>query len=483
MIEFDFFVTIFLLLMTVLVHGYKIRALRKKPAWGDSYTYLRIAMEIRQKKRVPKYLNFYYQGNEEKEKFTLPPLLMLILAPFVQLPYRKVILFPSFLDILVAFIVLLVTRLQFDCTWLQAFSGACIYLLSPLNTETSRTVTPRPLGLIFFLLFLIFATLYWTEQGAAYFFLSCLSMALAFLSQRMVSQIIYLLSPFVVLFGYAFWGEEWLFLLGLLFLAFFSAMVLTKLRYLEIFNDHFQRVRLHAIHGDQRTFQKKLGNPVTLIKSNPWLLFLPIFLLPDISLVPAMHIMSLYLNGCIFLGIFWIFGNGVNHIYFASPLVAILVAPHLFANNSILAATLLIAICCAFLIIRSISSFNTKYLSEDWNHCLDWIKKNKFGGSVIVVPQITCPPLIFFTNLHIVSASHGSKAVSFNRLFLKRLLNDTVEFLRFIHENFIDFVLVDKKSLSAESNTGDTYKTISKMKKLYENETLLLLSSQPARGD
>jgi hypothetical protein len=113
---------------------------------NDAYSHIRIAREISKQKKLPKKLGFFVA--KKPVNYTLPPLLHLILAPFSKMDYKKLILFPNIINLLITLEVFFIISLKTSTIEL-AFFGAAIYLLTRINTVGTSSLTPRQLGLLF----------------------------------------------------------------------------------------------------------------------------------------------------------------------------------------------------------------------------------------------------------------------------------------------------------------------------------------------
>jgi hypothetical protein len=101
--------------------------------------------------------------------------------------------------------------------------------------------------------------------------------------------------------------------------------------------DHLRRVLVHARIGQQQRLRREFGNPVQIVKANPWLLLLA----SACGRRPRRHgSMQAGLGwqrplplGMLVLAVVWVMGNSVNHVFFASPMVAWLLAATLPAGH------------------------------------------------------------------------------------------------------------------------------------------------------
>jgi hypothetical protein len=359
-----------------------------------------------------------------------------------------------------------------NATLLQAVTASLIYLLSPINAFVQTQITPRPLGALFFLLFVAFFSIF-MKNGSTQCLLFCpLWIALLLLSQRMVTQILVLGIPFIAIFLMICVDYR----IAMHFLAVVAsgvllAVVMTGGYYRTVFIDHYRRIIQHARHGDQTTFRKKLGNPLQIVKANPWMVVLGFLMLvhgaPDLYVAPIAG----YLIISMMLAFFWVFGNSVNHVYFASPLGALLISKYLFLNLFETIILLATATGCLYLIYREYSVAVKKQIDRQWFECFSFIRDREMKGAILVLPGIACPPIVYYTNLRLISAGHGSKAMEFNRLFLRENISNPAFIKKFVTENGVAWVLFEKSRLRLDVALilKDVYPTI------FENEALCLL--------
>ena len=436
-------------LFILAVHTYRIVRVNNKPLWGDAFTYLRIAREIARCRCIPDRLSFFRIGKDEVDRFTLPPLLMLLLAPFSRLPYRVMIQTSFLFDLLIAVMCFLTARLILHCTATQAAFASLIYLLTPITCFTTTSLTPRPLGLLFFLLFSV-SVAFCLETGSwSAFFLAVASVTFLLLSQRMVVQIVFLVSPLVVGF-LEISSHTGAVILFSIVLGITGALLLTKGRYFVIIVDHFRRVLVHVRFGDQAAFKKKLGNPLEIIKANPWLLLLPLLLWQHGAFDYLSLIMLGYTMGVLILAEFWVFGNGINHIYFASPLVALLLVKNLQIGTEIAALMLCIGTASFYLVLRRYRVVaDRRAISQDWLDCFAFINASRLEGTIMVVPSVACSPIVYYTGLNLLSSGHGSNAMVFNRLHLRKRMLDKGFIQKVVQDNGIDYILVETDKLPA----------------------------------
>ena len=452
----------------------RLKNINNKPLWGDGFTYLRTARQIAETGTLPDTLDFYRLGNKQGDLFTLPPLLMLLLVPFHRMDYRVLANIPYSIDLLIAIAIYFFSHSLLGATYLQATTASLIYLLSPINTFTQTQITPRQLGALFLLLFASFYSLYIQRDNLVYLYFCPFWVCFLLLSQRMVTQILFLGAPFIAIF-LAFIDPKFS-IIFILCLAggFLLALLLTAGRYKIIIYDHFRRVHQHAKHGDQSTFRKNFGNPFHIFKANPWIillcLLLTIYGIPDLYMIVPLG----YLAAAMLLSVVWVFGNSVNHVYFASPFAALFLSPYLFVNYPETFLMLTFATGCFFLIYREYTAIAKHQIHQHWLDCFDWINRKGLDGSALVLPGIACPPLVYYTNLKLISAGHGSQAMEFNRLFLGKNSSNPQFIKKFVNDADIAFILLQKNRLQETNRVSQDFV----YPVLFENDTLCLLATK-----
>ncbi len=474
--DVNLFIILFFALLFIIIQYYRVRFLTRVPLWGDTFTYLRIAREIALHKKIPSELDFFSRGNGQLDTFSLPPLLMLLLAPFSRLPYKFLIHFSTIVDIIIACVIATAAHLVFHCSISASIVATLIYLLTPKNCTTSLVLTPRPLGLLSLLLFVVSVSVYFQTGRIIYFALSTVSVSMLLLSQRMATQILFIITPFLILFYCFVQPIEAMYIGTSVFIGILITLIVTRGHYSIIIGDHVRRIFLHAKYGDQNTFRKSVGDPRRLVKENPWLLYTLLFLFEPQPLVdPSMWPIISYLIGIVILSIVWIFGNSINHIYFSSPFVALCIVK-MFPIGFMEAILLIVLGLLSFTkIMRVYKVTKGRSINGDWLKCFEYIKEKALNGTVMVLPNISCPPIIYFTDLILISAGHGSGAMSFNRLFLQKNLLSQRFLKNFIIKSEVDYLLVDKEKFPIDSILGLNANGLVSAEVIFDNSQLCLL--------
>lgn len=433
-----------LALMAALVAGvqaYRLCRVNDRPHLGDAFTYLRVAREIRGQGRLFPALDFYYTG--EREFLTLPPLLMALLAPLCGLPYRVLIQLPLILDLAIAWLIDLAGTTLLGLTDQQALLASLIFLLTPINAITGASLTPRSLGLLGFAALLFAYTGYLGDGRYGWLPVMALAVTFALLAQRMVTQIIVLLALPVAAAAAVLSVSGALWLIPAVAGGFAAAWAFTGGRYRAVIGDHLRRVLLHVRHGQQDRFTKEFGNPLQIVKANPWLLLAGAVLLPGHGVSQVWLPSALFLLGIVLLAVFWVFGNSVNHLFFGAPAAALLAAQQLPQTPSALAFGCAVALLCSWLIVREFRVIARRRLSAPWLDCMGYIAARGWRGRALVLPWVSFPPLVYYTNLVMVASGHGSKAITYDRMLIKTNMNDGAFMADFITANQVEYLLVE----------------------------------------
>lgn len=431
--------------LAVLVAGvqlYRILRVNTAPIEGDAFTYLRVAREVVSQRRWFPELRFYYTG--EPETLQLPPLLMWLLAPVANQPYRVLIHLPFITDLLIAVVVYLGGTLLFGLEPWRACLGALIVLLAPINLTTSASLTPRSLGLLWLTGAVAACAAFAGGGPAGWVGVAAGATALALLSQRMVTQVILILFPVVGLALAAAGEPRYLVLPVVAAAGLLAAWAVTGGVYGRVLADHWRRVRVHMRIGQQERQRLEFGHPLQILKANPW----PAVVLAGLALAPATRpewwLPLAMIAGLLLLAVFWVMGNSVNHVFFAAPFVAWLVAVTLPADATWLALAAAMGTLCALIAWRELRAIRRRHLPEGWRRCYAFIRDRRLAGRVLVVPQVGCPSLIYYTPLVLLASGHGAKALTFDRLTIRKALADPQALAELVRANDIGFVLLDR---------------------------------------
>lgn len=455
------------------LHVFRIVRVNNGPHSGDAFTYLRLAREIRRQRRLFPEMVFYHTG--EREVLQLPPLMMALLVPFAKLPYSLVLNLAALLDVVIAVIVVVAGMSVFDLEPWRAVLAGAIFLLTPINMVTAASLTPRALGLLWLVVFVLGATLHASDPGAFWFVVSAMAVMLAFLSQRMVTQIILLLVPLVTA---GFWaaGVSGYGPMPLAVAAGFAgALLLSGGGYWRVITDHMRRVIVHMKVGQQQRFRREFGNPRHIVKANPWLLLLAASLVAGGDIDPRLWLSAALVAGMLVLAIVWVMGNSVNHMFFASPFMAWLVAATLADEVAWMVAVVAVGALAGVLVLREYLLLTATQIPPEWLGCFEFVRNKGLEGRALVVPTVSFPPLIYYTPLVMISSGHGSKAVTFDRMQIRHQLSTPGFLTRSVLDLGVRYLLVDLKSTAPELLAEGGVLRGPEFRQIYANERVMVL--------
>jgi hypothetical protein len=224
---------------------------------------------------------------------------------------------------------------------------------------------------------------------------------------------------------------------------FIGALLFTLGGYWRVISDHLRRVVVHMKVGQQQRFRREFGDPRQILKANPWLLILVASLVAGGRLGPDLWLSAAFVAGMLLLAIVWVMGNSVNHMFFASPFIAWLVAAALPDGMPWLAATVAAGVVSGVLVLREFRLRAATHIPQAWLNCFRFIRERGLQGRALVVPMVSFPPLIYYTPLVMVSSGHGSKAVTFDRMQIRHHLNAPGFLAGLVRDLDIRYVLVD----------------------------------------
>ncbi len=466
----------------IFLQAWRIVRVNSRPALGDAFTYLRTAREMRRQRRLFPELCFYHTG--ERELLQLPPLLMALLVPVAELPYALVLSLAAAVDLLTALLVAGVGHFLFGLEPWRALLAALLFLLTPINAIMTASLTPRGLALFWFTAFVAALSAYVAGGSAAWILAGGAAVALALLSQRMVTQILVLVTPLLAVGFWVAGQPRYGQLLSTLLLGFAIAWLVTGGRYGPVARDHLRRVLVHARIGQQQRLRREFGNPVQIVKANPWLLLLAVTLALGGSrgqVLPAeLGLAAAFVAGMLVLAVVWVMGNSVNHVFFASPMVAWLLAATLPAGSAWLLAVAGLGLVAVVIVWREFGVTAANQLPDAWLACFAFIRQQNLQGVALVVPRVSFPPLVYYTPLVMVSSGHGSKAMTFDRLTIRQRLQETQSMAGLARDLGVRYVLVDRGICSAEVLVAADGLQARGFRPLFDSGQVLLLEAPAA---
>jgi len=242
---------------------------------GDSFYHMLVAREIKKNRALPKT----DPGLIPENGYTYPPLLHMLISPFAFRREKAALrYFSPLLDVLTVIAVYEMSALF--C--IHPIWAALIYALSPMNVIDAATLSTRALSNFLLTVTMLLLMTLLSSMTAIVFILLILVESLLLISQKMVVQVIIPVHIAVAVFYPMIQSGAHLTIsdIGLLLLALpasiLVATAITRGRYLRsILPDHIRFLREHLRHGDLHNAEKKIPNPITLIKNNPLSYFAP----------------------------------------------------------------------------------------------------------------------------------------------------------------------------------------------------------------
>lgn len=411
----------------------------------DTYSHLRISEELHDYRGIIPYYESYFPN--KKLRYTYPPLLHIILA-FLQerssISFQRALSLWLNLLVVSIFALILYSLFNFSTDKIALASG--LYLINSVNYFETKAITPRFLGILFFFLAGVGIAQFYSGNTQYWPYIIIGSTGL-FLSHRMGVQILLFFSivfTIILLISFEF-NFFWLWLF--LFISFMIALLCTRGQVFYVLKDHLKRIYLHMVTGNQEDSSKKLGNPFIILRKNPLILLLP-FYIYKLPLIQNYE----YINDCLFvifiiccvilfMSIFWIWGSGERHIIFASPFLLILYFSQKTISENYLMILFPVLILIVIKNLYSIWYVKENCVDNEWKELASLIKNDK-GKKLLIFPEINISYLTYATKKTIFSGAHDSSAVSFNRILLKRRLNEHSHIKNMAEEFNSDLVLI-----------------------------------------
>lgn len=449
------------------------------PHMGDSFTYLRVAREMKRQRSLFPRIDFSYTG-ENTEVLQLPPLFMAMLVPLAKRPYSVAMTVPTIIDLTTALLVGIIGHQVMELSVERSWAAALMFLLTPINATTAASLTPRSPALLWLTVFVTACSLFVAGEGYPWLLLAAGGAALAFMTQRMVTQIILILSPLIALGFTLFEWPQFGYVPVAAVAALALALTVCGGRYWAVLSDHLARILVHARVGQQQRMRLEFGSPLHIIKANPWLLVLLANLLAGGRIPHALWLSAAFVTGLLVLAVVWVMGNSVNHMYFASPFVAWLVLATLPDGWPWIATLAMVAAVCVALVAREFRVTANAHISHPWMSCFKYIGDRNLEGRALVLPSVSFPALPYYTNLVIVSGGHGSKAMTFNRMLVRRKLKEPGFINELVCSLAIRYVLVDRKEAPLELLADEGDLATGQFTKIYDNDRVIIFEAWPA---
>jgi len=420
---------VILLLICIFAVEVFLRAYNLAASWTgiDTFYHLIVARHIREDLRLPKTIQeFLYHG-----PYSYPPLLHIMLA---FIPYRFSKFIPVACDLLHATLVFGLTSFVSSDNPVRSFLAAVLYLSVPVNYVDSLSVNPRPIGSTL-LTASIFSLLLYPDSTIPIVF--AVLYGLMLLTHKMAVQV------------------SWFVLIGLAIsvpllagriatgvaLSIVSVTLLTKGFYWKIFREHLRYLNFHIRFGSL-SGQKLFPSPIMLLKSNPFLLLLPL------ATIIATHrgdyvdvLLASWAISTAALAALWRFGDADRFLAFGSSATAVMTA---MMWNSTVATTLYIPILCYGLwrqvgILRRLTP--PFLITQDLLSCFHFLR-NEHPAKLLCLPLSYSYSAAYFAGQTVVAGDASVKGLieGFN---LSRRIENLQALGETIEEVEVGLVLVD----------------------------------------
>jgi hypothetical protein len=127
------------------------------------------------------------------------------------------------------------------------------------------------------------------------------------------------------------------------------------------------------------------------------------------------------------------------------------------------------------LVLREYRMLSTTQIPAAWLDCFAFIREHNLEGRALVVPTVSFPPLIYYTSLVMIASGHGSKAVTFDRMQIRRQLNAPGFLMRSVRVLGIRYLLVDLKTTAPELLAEGGVMRGPEFRQIYANERAMIL--------
>ncbi len=256
----------------------------------DTWRHLMLADYIRQHKRLPDVIKDKYLV---EGPYDYPPTLLVILSLFPKKfleKYQWLIspIFDFIHNLLLFVLVYLLTKNLF-----MALVAQIVYSLTPIVVLENSNLNTRSLGALILTLAFFPLLLYSIYGNPILLVVAVLFSILLFFSHRFSTQVLFFLSICFTLY------EQNILYFGIFLLSGVGALVLSKGYYLRILRGHILLLKLwfknierrfaHQVRGVEKaggsdfiTRSYRLSckmSPVTIMASNPWIIFIPLALI------------------------------------------------------------------------------------------------------------------------------------------------------------------------------------------------------------
>lgn len=407
---------------------------------NDGLFHLLCAKEIKENKGLFQYHQRFFPG--KKVEYTYPPLLHIILSFFVgKIPDKYLLLWPIIMNFLVSLSVFAACLIM-EYPVYNSLIVSSLFLIIPSNIRGAISITPRHLGILFFFLSFLFGSLAVQQKSIGYYCASIFSLSLLLISHRMGAQLAVICSTACIVFlivqdlFYAVWGVLWL--SG----GYLLAVVLSRGHYNKVLKDHIKRLKLHFTFGPQTGNQKRLGNPLEIVRQNPFVLFLTYIIIfhMDIIKVTPNSLLWIASFGIVLTSLFWVWGSGERHIIFFAPFIPVLLLDSRFQDYPVLFICSLL-LCGIFVGTYLRTMYGKDLIPQETIEAFSILNNQNESDIVLITPRISSPAFVYSADKRIFAYPHDAGAMEFNRLAVRYRIDDIDYMANLINRNKVDTIL------------------------------------------
>jgi len=438
-------VLIIAIICTLAIYYFYIADMLRGPREGDGWFHLQCAKEIKKNKALLQYHEKFFPGR--RVPYTYPPLLHILLSLIVgRIPEKMLFLWPVIMNILLGVTIFLVSCFL-NYPLKESLLVSTLFLIIPSNIKGNISITPRQLGMLFFFLSILFATLAIKNNSFYLYLISIFLFAVLLLTHRMGVQLISIIATFFIIIFVFYKLNLVIYTMVWLLGGFTIAFVISGGFYKKVLVDHLKRLKLHFKYGSQSGKGKQLGNPFKILVRNPFLLFILIeciFKLYYRNSFSVFTFVLLITTTVIFMvAVFWIWGSGDRHIIFASPITSLLLLDINFADHIRLFGIFsFITLLVALYYIKI--SYSTHFFPEATFEAYKYLNEKSDCHLVAILPNVAMPSFIYFVNKKIFAYPHDAGAMEFNRLGVKYRLSDHQYIRNLLLKSGVDALLIKK---------------------------------------
>lgn len=424
----------------IIIGGFILRIyphLKYEYVGSDAYYHLIAAQKIRDNSfRLPRVIDRFTVEGE----YRYPPLFHLILAVLPRCIHKY---FPAAVETLHSlFVFVAVLGIYGE---LPALIAVTVFTLIPKNIGYTTTLNPRPLGALSVSLIMVALFMYYRTGIYNYILIGGIFTGLLLLTHKMSTQFIAVAVIFLAAYLSIENPVKSLLAVIVLIFGFVMAVIISKGHYLKVLNEHLRFIFFHLNYGDF-SGKKKIKNPVKLVKYNPWILLL-IFLVFSKNLINNENtkFFLLWSSVSIALAVFWIWGDSVRYLEYASFPSSILIGLWISSNikvNTIIAIVIAVVSLSIIMIYWKKAYF---VLDNDLITCLDFLKNIPIanGKKLLCLPGNMNYIAAYLTPLKIIGGSADYAGLKYNlEVFRPETTAQKIE--GFIAENKPDYIVYDK---------------------------------------